>query len=1409
MLWTDYMGKVRTSLTKTLYCTLLIFIICNQTNAQALVCDDQVNVSLSDNCEATITVDMILEGPYPAVSYSIDIEGVTGNVVTNTGLYSVTVSQDVAPFNSCWGHILVEDKIAPVVTCPCATNDGTDPDCVLPVLCSDGSAITVPDHLKPTITDNCNDADDYTLTYRDDFDGQDCSSSTLTRTWIFSLNGSSVSCQSIYTISTVALTIDEMDDVNSTDGGITPPMNLNTLTCGIGTSPEELVAYFDQEYMTLFPCAESVCDTDHPDHNPALLAIYLKDKNFYVNRRVYPMIDGVPLNNVVCNTVTSYSDTRLAICNTSSGCGDNVKIIREWTTYDWCDPLAPPIKFTQVIKAADITPPTIHVDGFTRSVDPWGCSTAIYFPEPITLADNCSSNVFYTVTGSGSTSMYNVQYDPTVGYWIDDLPVGQHTFYYNAYDCCDNVTSEGVVVTVVDATPPVAVTKQDIVVSLIPNPGQPNQHSGLTKIFAENVDNGSFDGCGPVKLEIRRETEYCDFPSSLTYNNDFHPMDDTLDLDDGKFVTFCCNDLADHGVDEDGDGVNDYALIKVWMRVWDDGDRDGHFGSAGDNFSEVWSHVRLEDKSRPTVVCPGDVVIQCDNDSGDLTLTGEGFAVSSCGPATAVYEDIDSHLTTCNEGYIIRRWSVATHPEIYCNQRITLSGNLTGDPIEVFFPSDTIISCTDDLDNIYPYWTSGSCDQLAYSVDRDTFYFAEGACFKVLNYWTVIDWCTYDPNDPTTDGIWDAVQVVKIVDNDKPTFTGCNDVMLSVNSACVDTAVMLTNSAVDLGVCSSNRLIWTVQVDINNDWVVDYTFSSRAPVNSAFYIPTTASGEEVKVTLPEEVQGSMVNHRVAWRVTDGCGNDASCTTYFMVADKKPPTPYCVSISTALMENGQVELWACDFNNGLGATDNCTAAEDLRYTFSNVSPDDDPAFNDNTGCSGRIFTCDDITNPDGTVLSLDIYVWDEKDNYDYCTVFLTLIDNQDSCEDIGAQPRARIGGEIGTENGEMVEEVMVELVSPQPRYPAMEMTDNDGHFMFYQNPMDKNYQITSTKDGDDLNGVSTLDLVIIQKHILGIEALSSPFKRIASDVNNDNLVTAIDLIEIRKLILGIYDEFPDVNSWRMVDESKIIDPDNPFPVSEARIIQSLDNNMMKEDFVAVKMGDVNGNAQVGLFTDVSVDKRSSKSLELTFDNVTYEAGDLVTMTLSNDEINELVGLQFTLETEGLELVDIIGEGMEVSESNFASLSSDITTFSWNSDNTITDTEIFTVTFRATASGELSESVTINSNVTKAEAYVGKHYETIPVILSGRNNLEQTYNLLQNTPNPYSKNTTISFVLPQTATATLSIMDVNGRLLWSSERTYNKGLNNVMISQKEINQSGVLYYKLESGEYSATKKMIKID
>ena len=82
-----------------------------------------------------------------------------------------------------------------------------------------------------------------------------------------------------------------------------------------------------------------------------------------------------------------------------------------------------------------------------------------------------------------------------------------------------------------------------------------------------------------------------------------------------------------------------------------------------------------------------------------------------------------------------------------------------------------------------------------------------------------------------------------------------------------------------------------------------------------------------------------------------------------------------------------------------------------------------------------------------------------------------------------------------------------------------------------------YTINATKTGLALDGISTYDLVLISRHILGLEALAPPWKILAADINCNGSLTTFDIVIARRLILGIDTSLP-CNKWRFVAEPLI-------------------------------------------------------------------------------------------------------------------------------------------------------------------------------------------------------------------------------------------------------------------------------
>jgi hypothetical protein len=81
------------------------------------------------------------------------------------------------------------------------------------------------------------------------------------------------------------------------------------------------------------------------------------------------------------------------------------------------------------------------------------------------------------------------------------------------------------------------------------------------------------------------------------------------------------------------------------------------------------------------------------------------------------------------------------------------------------------------------------------------------------------------------------------------------------------------------------------------------------------------------------------------------------------------------------------------------------------------------------------------------------------------------------------------------------------------------------------------------------------------------------------------------------------------------------------------------------------------------------------------------------------------------------------------------------------------------------------------------------------------------LYQNTPNPFISKTQIGFHLPEATEATLTIFDEAGRMIYTQRGDFAKGYNAITLDRNVISATGVLYYKVETGSDSATRKMIQ--
>ena len=678
--------------------------------------------------------------------------------------------------------------------------------------------------------------------------------------------------------------------------------------------------------------------------------------------------------------------------------------------------------------------------------------------------------------------------------------------------------------------------------------------------------------------------------------------------------------------------------------------------------------------------------------------------------------------------------------------------------------------------------------------DDLTFEHVEGMCYKVLRKWQVIDWCQYDQNAPNnTIGYWEYDQTIMITDGVAP----------SVTQGCTPYEI------VPLGDCSYRYKFEAAGTD-NCTASEHLRWSYKIYENSPTNILVVGDGNEVNVTLTKG------NYGIVWYTEDNCGNVGQCSQSFTVRDEKAPTPQCIDglVTVLLEETGQITINAADFNRH--STDDCTRSNygacgcltDLKFSFSS-----------NINNKTRSLTCNDIENGVSDTIELKMYVTDESGNNDFCNTYIVLQDNADVCPDV-LPPHDTIynsiAGLVFKPNESPVEVVDVIIYSEDPESPASTRTNEEGEFAFSQLPDIYNYSLRAEKKDDDGNGISTLDIVLMQKHILGIKNLTSPYKLIAADVNNSGGVSASDILEIRKLILGEKDKFKNNDSWKFLKEGyQFEDENNPF------LSTSLDINIgeLKEDinanFIAIKIGDLNYSA---VTSPSGLESRNSDSYKFITNDVSYNSGDEVEMILYAEKFATVAGTQFTLEFDAskLKYQSIENGHINLTQTNINSAMADrgIITISWNDAQKVDfdmNLELLKVKFSAIQKGNLSDNVKISSKVTQAEIYtiIENSLEENTLELEYRNSDKNfTFEVYQNAPNPFSNKTVVGFVLPEGQTATLKVYNMTGRLLFETQREFSKGYNEFKISKKDISTSGLLYYKLEAGQNSALRKMILI-
>ena len=1265
----------------------------------------------------------------------------------------------------------------------------------------------------------------------------------------------------------------------------------------------------------------------------------------------YPWVFGQPSG---CSINWEYHDYPIIVCD------GTVKYRREWTVIDWC--IGDGFIYNQIIKVIDDAGPSFNCPAnLTVSTDPFACCATINLPDVI-VEDNCSrinnisgmvvvrdqytGEVINMVSIGGSLTDFpgnnHWDLDTLANFgWAPCLPIGTHTVTYVAEDDCGNTSSCNFNLTVRDYVPPVAACDETTTVAIgIDDPfdcygpagpnGQPEaldacNFAGVTWVKATTFDDGSYDNCNGVYFTIRRMAPYSDCILGLNSVRGFAPCNSTSPTFPSEFeraiseqdsIKFYCCEV----------GTTQTIILAVYQKDVNGNIQVGPDGTPIKN--ECMIQVEVQDKLKPACLPPAPVTVNCENFDPSLWAYGKAQVADNCCLDTSkVYQgqcglthsvSYTQFDTVCNKGTIVRTFrAFDCHGfSSQCTQRVVVTYE---QDYFIKFPNDAIVTVCDGS-GIYdePKFFGEDCELLGVSYEDVIYTVVPDACFKIERTWTIINWCTYNPNldciyvdnpnpnpianapanlpgptvsacgtpapwaptvvkinptDPTATNFctyWqkDAncykyKQIIKVIDGQAPTgtytvptcansnwFTPNNNQLwnemywwdngIGTHDLCEEpTDLCITGTDACSG--SNINIEYLLFLDLDGDGIMETVINSvnvgiaglgwnnvlynnlntpnfsggtpRAfderpvPFNQkyGFAIQETISGvnktacvrwntqqQQNTYVTPELPHGT---HKIKWFLTDGCGNNKEYEYTFTVKDCKAPTVVCLNgLSVNIMPTGMITLWASDFLQY--TEDNCTPAGQLKIGIRKCGQGTGfPVDNNGNPITSVNFLCTEL----GTQC-VELWSIDAAGNADYCETYVIVQDNLGNCP---SSDHINVAGALKTEMTDGVEEATVNVNGTStftPPYSYFDLSDADGVYQLNNNvPLDATFTIAPEKDDNPLNGVTTYDLVLISKHILGIEPLNTPYKMIAADANKSGSITTFDIVELRKLILGIYTELPNNTSWRFVDKAFVFpNANNPFQTAfpETKSVANAMNNQIAKDFAGVKIGDVNNTAVAN--ATMQAEERTAGTAIFDLEDRSVKAGEEFDVTFKSAQ--ELKGFQFTATLNGLKAISTVN-AENVAENNFNLLPENAMAVS------IDGAQSFTVRFRAEKAGKLSEMLGVSGAITRAEAYGDAGRLGVAFRFDGKTISGVGFELYQNQPNPFVNKTFVGFYLPEAAEATLSVYDETGRVVYQQKGQFAKGENSISLDRALINTTGILYYKLETATDSATKKMIQ--
>lgn len=910
-----------------------------------------------------------------------------------------------------------------------------------------------------------------------------------------------------------------------------------------------------------------------------------------------PMFDGQAIysEDPYCKIYVTYEDEEIP------GCGGSKTIFRTWLISSYEGEDVREKTCVQTIEVIDTTGPKIlfneeeytlesHSDlegaisgssypTFYRNAITDGCRAEGDFPLPEFIQE-CSTpdELLITIKWNDNKIVFDID-NPTADIRFRNMTIGKYLVEYSAYDDCMNVGRDTIVLVLSDKKPPTLVLDDDPSVSLS------NQQS-LAWVDVASFDEGSFDNCELEILLARR----VDWKTACGYSEDVSVESTVRDYYDKHAawvdfqadscltsivgygwtdkIPFCCEDACTDGVLVEFlaiDAFCNYSKLVTRVKVSDRSKAEVKYRLPNVSMNcYTYQTLYQPEVAKGNTSMFGSYVTDPENQASrtlDIYACSEnrispyvpstvevtdGLIVDNCN--VKIEETFKENIGVCGEGYLERIFTIsnacsdgAGDESIQVIQKIFITKDcrLRAEDFTLPYADTTVFNCS--LVDVPPRGPelirAEHCKDLGIAYTDAVLKAVEnngGVCYTIKRTWEISDWCESDPYY-----LPEFVQYIYINNTEGPVVSNAKIADICIDTGCDYVMNKTLEVTDDCSAAEELTVIWRIEKNTLEGW------------------KSVKSGTGLKI---QNLRINTGQYRLVVEAEDLCHNQTQTTSEFEVG-------YCDALKIDGPESITFNLNSV--NDQLRLIDipyevvhPCPDAKYdvfLRYKGMGLVDHDGNVLPPLPGSTTLNVTCDKL----GSNL-LELWVIDDSGNSSFYVLTMEVKDPKGLCPNSSNL----LVGNVTMPDQQPVANVSVRLNGPVAEI-RRNVTNDEGSFNLGQFPStSSNLMIQPVKDDSPHNGITAFDALSIFRMATDKSTPTTPYEKLAADINEDGIISVLDVLMIQSLLLNKIDQLPG-RQWLFINSDM-------QPVSKIRADQEYRSKL---HFVGVKKGDVNYSASV--------------------------------------------------------------------------------------------------------------------------------------------------------------------------------------------------------------------------------------